>query len=170
MWGKDCAQGLSQRQPRWSAHPVDGAECRVQAQDPAFSPDPGFCSWLFRSGSWLFCFVFWCFLSCCPLLAPTAHFFWSLVVAFYSVAWGGCVQIQTQPQRVPGRRLVSRVWVMVTTSVCFFFQVISRLSNKSTVSQVWLFAKEQNIYLKFVGFPTNLFPPWRFFVFTFDFP
>ena len=23
----------------------------------------------------LFCFVFWCFLSCCPLLAPTAHFF-----------------------------------------------------------------------------------------------
>ena len=118
----------------------------------------------------LFCFVFWCFLSCCPLLAPTAHFFWSLVVAFYSVAWGGCIQIQTQPQRVPGRRLVSRVWVMVTTSVCFFFQVISRLSNKSTVSQVWLFAKEQNIYLKFVGFPTNLFPPWRFFVFTFDFP
>lgn len=27
------------------------------------------------------------------------------------------------------------------------------------VSQVWLFAKEQNIYLKFVGFPTNLSPP-----------
>lgn len=54
--------------------------------------------------------------------------------------------------------------------VCLFFQVISRLSNKSTVSQVWLFAKEQNIYLKFVGFPTNLSPPWGCSVFIFDFP
>ena len=54
---------------RWSARPFGGVECRGHAQCPAFAPDPLLlCSWLFRSGSWIFFFlVFSIFLSIiCP--------------------------------------------------------------------------------------------------------
>ena len=62
--------------------------CRGSERSPAFAPNPCFCSWLLRSGSW----VFGLFVSCCPWFALTVQgagsYFYSLTVSLYSVSRG----------------------------------------------------------------------------------
>lgn len=61
--------------------------------------------------------------------------------------------------------------MIVTTSICLFvlsgdIKIIEQIYSLTGMA----FAKEQNLYLKSVGFPVNLSPTSGFYVFIFYVP
>ena len=69
--------------------PLCGIECRGHAQYPTFASDTGFCSWLFRSGSW----SSWSFCIFFVHNLPQLCYFWSHIVSLYFVAEGDVCEV-----------------------------------------------------------------------------